>query len=506
MPELRLSAETGAAPTRVQRVYVNRNLRLDHIDAVGFDMDYTLAIYNQPEMDRLSIESTIHKLIERGYPEGLRTMPYRTDFAIRGLLIDKKLGNVLKMDRYRYVKKAYHGTRELSREERRALYHTQRIRVGTPRYHWVDTLYALSEVCVFAAAIDFLEKGGGDVDYATLFTDVRSSIDLAHQDGSILNTVMSDLPRFVRRDPLLGATLHKLRSAGKRLFVLTNSRAAYTETMMTYLVGDALPEYPSWRNYFDVIITAAGKPRFFTEDAALLEVGEDGATTAHVATQLERGRVYSGGNIVEFERLFETGGDRILYVGDHIYGDVLRAKKDSAWRTAMIVQEMAEELAAHELCVDDLERLSTLEHLRDTMYDALRSRQRRFKELTKQLEELEALQTSATSVGEEAAGQGLEAPTRGELEVARLREKRAIGRVRLRLRSVDTEVETIEDSVDRAFHAFWGSLFKSGPEVSIFGDQVEDYACLYTERVSNLLVYSPMHYFRSPRDRMPHEL
>ena len=35
---------------------------------VGFDMDYTLAIYDQPEMDRLSIEATVTKLVKRGYP------------------------------------------------------------------------------------------------------------------------------------------------------------------------------------------------------------------------------------------------------------------------------------------------------------------------------------------------------------------------------------------------------------------------------------------------------
>jgi hypothetical protein len=32
---------------RRSRIYVNRNLRLDKIEMVGFDMDYTLAIYNQ---------------------------------------------------------------------------------------------------------------------------------------------------------------------------------------------------------------------------------------------------------------------------------------------------------------------------------------------------------------------------------------------------------------------------------------------------------------------------
>jgi hypothetical protein len=34
---------------------------------------------------------------------------------------------------------------------------------------------------------------------------------------------------------------------------------------------------------------------------------------------------------------------------------------------------------------------------------------------------------------------------------------------------------------------------------------VEQYACLYTSRVSNFLHYSPMQYFRSRRELMPHE-
>ena len=42
-------------------------------------------------------------------------------------------------------------------------------------------------------------------------------------------------------------------------------------------------------------------------------------------------------------------------------------------------------------------------------------------------------------------------------------------------------------------------------ENSRFGEQVEDYACVYTSRVSNFRFYSPMQYFRGPRDRMPHE-
>ena len=43
-------------------------------------------------------------------------------YMVRGLTIDKQRGNMLKIDRHKYVKIAYHGFRELSRAERRAIY------------------------------------------------------------------------------------------------------------------------------------------------------------------------------------------------------------------------------------------------------------------------------------------------------------------------------------------------------------------------------------------------
>ena len=127
------------------------------------------------------------------------------------------------MDRHRYVKTAYHGLRKLTDDERRA-YHTRRLRAGTKRYHWVDSLYALSEVSVYAAAVDELERLGEFVDYAQLFDDIRASIDAAHQDGSILDHVVRDLPRFVRRDVTLGTALHRLRSDGSRRWRRTSRR------------------------------------------------------------------------------------------------------------------------------------------------------------------------------------------------------------------------------------------------------------------------------------------
>ena len=49
-------------------------------------------------------------------------------------------------------------------------------------------------------------------------------------------------------------------------------------------------------------------------------------------------------------------------------------------------------------------------------------------------------------------------------------------------------------------------MLKEANETSLFGDQVDTYACVYTSRVTNLFNYSPHQYFRSPRGLMHHEL
>ncbi len=481
------SRTPGPGIPRPNRVFCNRNLKMSGIAWVGFDMDYTLAIYDQPAMDDLSIRATIMKLIGRGYPDFIKTVPVSTQFPVRGLLIDKRFGHVLKMDRYKHVHKGYHGFLELTKEELRALYHSKKIRPATPRYHWIDTLYALSEVATYAALVDAMEKKGYAVDYSRLFTDIRECIDEAHRDGTILNEVMANLPHFVHRDPNLAPTLHKLRSAGKKLFVLTNSRWAYTDKMMTYLLGGAMGEYPTWKNFFDVVVVAATKPIFFTEKRPLLE--RDGETLRPAVPPLERGKVYEGGNLVDFERILGATGDEVLYVGDHIYGDILRSKKDSAWRTAMVIQELETEIAAYESCKEDFAQIEGLDDQREHLEDDLRYYQARIKEITRLIEHK---------------------PTNGvpvaEHEAERMRFKRAVERIRGKLRQIEAEVSALERRTDLRFHPYWGSLLKEGNEQSSFGKQVDDYACLYTSRVSNFIAYSPQQTWRSPRDVMAHEI
>ena len=496
-----LTRRSGPGIPRTRRVFCNRDLRMGGITWVGFDMDYTLAIYDQPEMDRLSIDATVAKLVKRGYPDFIADVPQAVHFPVRGILIDKRFGNILKMDRYKHVSKGFHGFRELSKDELRALYHSKKIRPATPRYHWIDTLYALSEAALYAALVEALEAKGYAIDYARVFTDIRECIDEAHRDGTILDAVASDLPRYVQRDPDLALTLHKLRSAGKRLFLLTNSRWPYTEKMMTYLLGGAMSEYPSWRHFFDVVVVAATKPAFFQERRPLLErviapvaSADPGRVTDVVrpaAFPLERGKVYEGGNLHDLERALGITGDQVLYVGDHIYGDILRSKKESVWRTAMIMQELETEVIAYESCKPDFAEGVRLEDAREHLEDDLRFYQARFKDLSRQIEHATTKPNGVPLA---------------DLEAERGRIKRAVDRVRARLRQVEADLGSIDRRIDARFHSFWGSLLKEGNEQSSFGAQVEEYACVYTSRVSNFLLYSPQQHFRSPRDIMAHEI
>src|SRR5690606_36173019 len=147
-----------------------------------------------------------------------------------------------------------------------------------------------------------------------------------------------------RRDPALADTLHRFRSAGKRIYLLTNSEPHYTEAVMRFLFEGAHTAYPSWRDYFDLVITSAKKPKFFGSEEPFLEVDDQMQIASEPATQLRRGGMYVGGNFQELSRLAGLVGDDVLYVGDHIYGDILRSKRSTSWRTAMVIPELEREL------------------------------------------------------------------------------------------------------------------------------------------------------------------
>ncbi|MFL5319912.1 MAG: HAD-IG family 5'-nucleotidase [Myxococcaceae bacterium] len=475
-----------------RQIFVNRNLRMSSIEMVGFDMDYTLAIYHMRRIEQLSFDMTLTRLVaEYGYPSDIGLLHYDHQFVMRGVVVDKLNGNLIKVDRFGHVGRAYHGRRQIPDDLYRKLYRNEPIRLkDDARFAWIDTLFALPEACLYAGIIELLESSGRKVEYGKLYDNIRECIDLVHRDNSLKREIRKDIGRYIFKDPELGPALHKLRSGGKKLFVLTNSAWDYTTAVMSYLLDGVVPEYPSWRNYFDYVVCSASKPAFFVESRPLLELTTNGeaSTVAGEATSMDRWKVYQGGNLATFERLSGIGGEKILYVGDHIYGDIVKSKRSSLWRTCMIVQEIEDEINYTSGRKEEITRLSEVEILRARLDDEVNHRKTQVNALERKLER-----------------EQLDADTRPRLEDEKRRAKAELDKLRKALKDANAISDTLERDVEEGFNPYWGLLFKEGNENSRFGEQVEQYACVYTSRVSNFLAHSPMQYFRSPRDLMPHE-
>lgn len=505
-------------PTRA--VYANRDLDLGQIKMVGFDMDYTLAIYRKLPMEQLQYDLTVQRLVTRlGYPSEIKDLAYDPSFILRGLTVDKRNGHLLKTDTHGRVGNCFHGRRRLQAAEVERIYRNAKIRLASATFSSVDTLFALPEVCLYANLVDFFEtrlaRGEpieplalppdhetpniGGLDTWKLFDDVRNAIDDIHRDGTLKSIIMSDIGTYVVDDEGLALTLHKLRSAGKRLFLLTNSYWRYTDALMTFLLDGKLKEYGNWRAYFDIVVVGGRKPRFFTDrepfavlDLQQTQMGEPPPLVGEAQTdRFERGNIYQGGNIEAFERMAECAGEEILYVGDHIFGDILRSKKDSRWRTALIVEELEHEIANHLLRSRELERLSELDARRHALDEAIGYQR--------------ALLSHLEITLQESAVRKLSARVVERVEESSKRLRREIDQAKRLLRALDKEGSTLQADIERNFNPSWGRLLKEKNELSRFGGQVAFYADTYTSRVSNFLQYSPVHYFRAPRERMSHD-
>jgi 5'-nucleotidase len=459
------------------RIYVNRNLKMAKVRAIGFDLDHTLAFYRSRAIEVLAFEETKKKLIaEHGFPEEILTLRYNPRFVIRGLVVDRRHGNLIKMDGHNYVHRAYHGTHVMPDEERRRTYAHRRLRIAQDAYVAVDTLFHLPEAFLYQCLVDLRDRGvkGIPEDYGEIYLRVRRSIDRAHADGSVKQKVAADPGAYLQVDPNLGPALHRFREAGKRLFLLTNSDLAYTDLVLAYTFGGEAVQFGDWRDAFDVVLVEAGKPRFFLPEVS-------GTPVERIEVRGSGTRILRGGDASSFERALGHLGDEILYFGDHTFGDILRSKKSQGWRTAMIVPELRRELRVTQKTAPQMNELAEL----NRRLDYLRVERGRLEKRSRRHREGE---DADVPPGENTG------PADERLRMAQ------------EWADLVRSMEAVGDRCDRAYNPYWGALFREGREVSYFGQQVKEFACIYTARVSNFVHYPADHYFQAPGDLMPHEL
>jgi 5'-nucleotidase len=105
------------------------------------------------------------------------------------------------------------------------------------------------------------------------------------------------------------------------------------------------------------------KPLFFDEGTILRQIDvRTGALKIGTHTgPFQAGQVYSGGSCDVFTELIGAKGKDVLYVGDHIYGDILKSKKTRGWRTFLVVPELQHELHVWTNKRELFERLTELD-------------------------------------------------------------------------------------------------------------------------------------------------
>ena len=465
-------------PPAAREIFCNRTLNLRSIRAIGYDMDYTLIHYRTEEWERRAYQYMQHKLQDQGWP--VAELRFDPELVIRGLILDLELGNILKANRFGYVKKAFHGTRQLDFEEQRARYARTIVDLVEPRYVFLNTLFTLSEGCMYAQMVDLLDqrKLPEVMSYEGLYDRVRTSIDEAHVEGQLKAEILADPDRFVEPDAEAPLALLDQRRAGKKLLLITNSEWSYSNALMAHAFDRYLPKGMRWRELFDLVIVAARKPAFFETRSPVFEVMEDTGLLRPART-LKDGGVFLGGNALLVEEHLGVSGDQILYVGDHLYSDVHVSKNVLRWRTALILRELEAELTA---------------------LDAFRPRQDTLARLMEQKERIEfALCQVRVLLQRKRAGYG-PAP-RGS---AQKLEQQA-GDLRARIAALDEQIAPLAEAAGTVSNPRWGLLMRAGNDKSHLARQVERYADIYMSRVSNFLFQTPYVYLRSPRGSLPHD-
>lgn len=464
-------------------VFCNRTLNLRAIKAVGYDMDYTLVDYHVEAWEQAAYERVRDRFVHRGWP--VAHLRFDHEMVIRGLVVDTELGNLVKANRFGFVKKATHGTRDLTFEEMRAAYAREIVDLAEKRWVFLNTLFSLSEACLYVQLVDLLDEGkleseGHPINYRDLYDLVRRAIDATHMEGELKAEILADPGKFVVRDEEVALTLLDQKHAGKKLMLITNSEWFYTTAMMSYAIEPYLVALKtSWRELFDVVVVGARKPDFFSHRAPFFEVVTDDGLLRPVVTTLKPGVAYFGGSAHDVEKFLGLSGDEILYVGDHMWGDVHVTKSVLRWRTGLILRELEQEVSA----------LASFREAETTLGAKMAEKEALERELSLTRLDLQRLQ----------GGYGPK-PARGR-EALQPR----VHQLRGRLLALDAEIAPLAKAASELANKRWGLLTRAGNDKSHLARQVERYADLYTSRVSNFLHVTPFEYLRSPRGSLPHD-
>ncbi|XP_078255766.1 5'-nucleotidase domain-containing protein 1 [Rhinoraja longicauda] len=327
-------------------------------DVIGFDLDHTLCRYNVTATFALIYDSFAQYLVEqKGYDRELMTVtPDSWDFCFKGLLLDMEDGNLLKLSEDGTVVRASHGTRILTAEEILETYGKKRkwkhfktingVFARSGKYHFYDNYFDLPGALLCARIVDLLDQNRNVKKYE-FWKDVIASIEYNYKasafkedSGIYFPSVKKDPGKYLLRcSESVKDWLRRLKNAGKVLLLITSSHSDYCRLLCEHILGEDFEEI------FDIIITNALKPGFFTQipqQRPFRTLVNDEEREPLPA--LEQPGWYSQGNWSHLNELLKkiTGKaePKVVYFGDSMRSDIFPAHSYNDCETVLVLEEL----------------------------------------------------------------------------------------------------------------------------------------------------------------------
>jgi HAD superfamily 5'-nucleotidase-like hydrolase len=439
---------------------------------IGLDMDHTLVRYHTEKFESLVYRFAVDALVsEKNYPELVNSLSFEFQDAIRGLVIDTQNGNILKLSRYGLIKQCRHGTELKTYKEQTQFYRSTYIDLNDHNYMAIDTAFSIALCVLYSQLVDLKDKYPDKFpSYRQIALDTIDTIDRVHAKGDMKNHILKNHQEYIQISPEIVNGIKRFINFGKQFFILTNSDYHYTKQLLSITIQPFLEPHQSISDIFPYIITLANKPRFFYDNLNFLKVHEDSEFMSNIKGPITPG-IYQGGNAKKLTTDLHLNEDEILYIGDHIYGDIVRLKKDCNWRTALVVEELG----------DEIKRQQAAQAVENKIIDLMKIKQ------DLEIEYAWELTQESNNLKQRPQNASLES-------------------IQDHLFEIDKQLTHLLKEQDSFFNKKWGKIFRAGAEETFFAFQAERYACIYMEKLQDLLSLPPVAYFRAYRRMLGHDI
>ena len=339
------------------------------VDVIGFDIDFTLLLYNKKHMTHLIYDSLCEFLIKhKNYPEKIRyseNKDFVDAFSCKNIVIDYKRGNALKLRKDKSIIKAYHGKKELTKEEIYSQYENGTFSVFNISIFYnsdfcinIDSFQS-QNVALFLICVDLFDKSELNIikDYEDIIKNIGDGMNFNYKINSFedFSTFGYYFPEIYKHPELYlytkyncEALLDKLRKKGKKLFFATNSNYSYSHYILEKVLGE------NYHDYFDLCFYKSCKPGFFQDpkesnpkcyfyndqqEISCTEMSDDTYKKIY-----EGNHILTGGSYVLVEHFFQKMLNKnelkCVFVGDNIMGDCEVPSRLKNWESVFIFDDI----------------------------------------------------------------------------------------------------------------------------------------------------------------------